>query len=173
MFAGKIYLHAALIAIRLGFALHASAETGIFEPEKFFTGHTRSVGVFRNSFGRREQRFTTDCRGRMRGDTLFLDQYFRYADGRKQERHWQIRRLTSHRYIGRANDVVGEARGEVRGRTFRFSYVVALKPGNPFLNVRLNQSMTLRGDGSVENHATIRKLGLVLSRVSEEFQRAD
>ena len=53
--------------------------------------------------------------------------------------------------------------------TFHFAYTVALKPGNPLFNVRLNQTMTLQRDGTVENRATIRKLGVVLSRVTERF----
>ncbi len=155
----------------LGCAVDASAAGTQFRPERFFAGHTRSSGVFRNSIGKPEQRFTTECRGRVRGDTLWLDQVFRYDDGRTQERHWQIRRVGADRYIGRANDVVGEARGQVTGSTFDFSYTVELKQGNPLFNVRLEQKMTLRPDGKVENHATIRKLGFLLSRVTEEFRR--
>ena len=67
--------------------------------------------------------------------------------------------------------VVGAARGEVIGATFRFSYIVALRP--PSFHVCLDQTMTLLRDGSVENRATIRKLGFPLSRVRERFQRVD
>jgi len=150
-----------------------SAAEPQFRPEKFFDGHTRSTGIFRNMVGKPEQRFTTDCRGRTRGRTLYLDQRFRYEDGRTQERRWQIRQVDATHYIGRANDVVGEARGKVTGSSFRLVYTVALKPGNPLSNVRLDQTMTLRRDGTVENHATIRKLGIPLSRVTEQFRRVD
>jgi len=149
-----------------------AAETR-FRPEQFFAGRTRSSGVLANTVGKPRQRFTTECRGRRRGDTLWLDQIFRYDDGRTQRRHWQIRRFDAVRYVGRANDVVGEARGKVDGATFQFAYTVALKPGNPLFNVRLDQTMTLQRDGTVENRATIRKLGVVLSRVTERFRRVD
>lgn len=144
-----------------------------FAPEKFFAGRTHSSGVFENTIGKPRQRFTTECRGRLRGNTLLLDQLFHYDDGRTQERHWQIHRIDATHYDGRANDVVGVARGEVSGSTFRFRYVVALKPGNPFLNVRLDQFMTMRPDRILENHATIRKLGFTISRVSERFWRGE
>ena len=150
----------------------AAAETR-FRPEQFFAGSTRSSGVFENTVGKPRQRFTTECRGRRRGDTLWLDQIFRYDDGRTQQRQWQIRRVDAVRYVGRANDVVGEARGKVDGATFQFAYTVALQPGNPLFNVRLDQTMTLQRDGTVENRATIRKLGVVLSRVTERFRRVD
>lgn len=164
---------ASLLGVLLAITTAVSASETQFQPEKFFAGHTRSAGVFRNTFGKPEQRFTTDCRGRMRGSTLYLDQRFRYHDGRTQERHWQIRKIDAVHYIGRANDVVGDARGEVTGSSFHFVYTVALNPGNPLLNVRLDQTMTLRRDGIVENSATIRKMDFPLSRVTEQFRRVD
>lgn len=144
-----------------------------FEPEKFFAGHTRSSGIFENRIGKSQQRFSTDAAGQLRGNLLTLHQTFRYEDGRTQQRQWQIRRLDAHRYEGTANDVVGYAHGTIAGDTFRFSYTVALKPGNPFFTVRLEQVMTLRGDGTVENRATISKFGLTLSDVTEHFRQVD
>lgn len=121
----------------------------------------------------KSQRFTTDCHGRMRGKTLLLDQEFHYDDGHTQKRHWQIRSVGDHGYVGRANDVVGEAHGEVKGARFHFNYAVALDPKNALLHVRLDQTMTLQNDGTVENRATIKKLGVLLSRVTERFHRVD
>ncbi|MDQ6655716.1 MAG: DUF3833 domain-containing protein [Verrucomicrobiota bacterium] len=121
---------AVLLGILFAIQTRASAAEPQFRPEQFFAGHTRSSGVFRNTVGKPEQRFTTDCHGRTRGNTLRLDQRFRYDDGHTQERHWEIRRVDAVHYVGRANDVVGEARGEVTGASFHFAYVVALKPGD-------------------------------------------
>ena len=162
-----------LLGASLALATTMSAAETQFHPEKFFAGHTRSTGVFRNAVGKPEERFATDCHGKLHGNVLQLDQRFRYDDGRTQERHWQIRRVDATHYLGRANDVVGEARGEVTGSSFHFIYTVALDPGNPLLNVRLDQTMTLRRDGILENHATIRKIGVPFSRVTEQFRRVD
>ncbi len=60
-----------------------------------------------------------------------------------------------------------------RATRFHFTYTIALKPGNPLSNVQLNQTMTLRRDGIVENRARIRALGVPLSRVTEQFRRVD
>lgn len=168
-----LVLYCPLLCTLLTATAIASAAESQFHPEKFYSGHTRSTGVFRNTVGKPEQRFTTDCRGRMRGRTLYLDQLFRFDDGHTQARHWQIRQIDATHYIGRANDVVGDARGEVTGASFHFVYTVALSPTNPLSNVRLDQTMTLRKDGTLENHATIRKLGVPLSRITEQFRRVE
>jgi len=170
---GALSTSAFAAGVLLGIISSAGAAETPFRPERFLDGHTRSSGVFQNTVGKRQQRFTTECRGRRRGDTLFLDQRFRYDDGRTQDRRWQIKRVDAVHYVGRANDVVGVARGEVDSATFRFAYTVALKPGNPLFNVRLDQTMTLQRDGTLQNYATIRKFGVVLSRVTERFRRVD
>lgn len=169
----KNYFKAITCSVLVVASSYASAADKQFQPERFFAGHTRSKGVFENTVGKARQQFTTDCHGIVRGDILALAQQFRYGDGHTQQRHWQIRRLDSTHYEGRAEDVVGVARGAVVGNAFHFSYVVAAKPGNPLFNVELDQTMTLRRDGVLENHATIRKLGFTISRVTEFFRRAD
>ena len=76
-----------------------------FDPMAYFTGHTHSWGVFENRAGNPSKRFATDCTGHREGDTLVLDQTFTYDDGRTQQRHWRIRRVSAHRYEATANDV--------------------------------------------------------------------
>ena len=132
---------------------------------------TRSAGVFENRVGPPRQRFTTRATGHLNGNTLTLSQHFAYADGHRQDRRWTIRRLDAHHYEGTANDVVGTAHGETIGNTFRFTYLVALQPRNPLSHVRLTQVMTLGRDGAVENRATISKLGILVSGVTERFHR--
>lgn len=145
-----------------------------FEPVAFFTGRTRSWGVFENRAGEPTRRFSTVCDGRREngnGD-LLLDQTFTYDDGSTQRRHWRIRRLDAHRYEATANDVVGTGTGEAYGNAFHWEYTVALQPGNPLFNVRLKQWMYLQaGAQTMMNRATVSKLGLPVAQVTEFFRR--
>ena len=142
-----------------------------FDPVAYFSGRTESWGVFENRSGDPSRRFTTACSGHREGDTLVLDQVFRYADGQTQQRHWRIRRTDAHRIQATANDVVGTATGEVYGNAFRWEYTVALKPGNPLYNVHLKQWMYLQADGrTMLNRATVTKLGVEVAQVTERFR---
>lgn len=144
-----------------------------FDPIAFFTGRTRSWGVFENRAGEPSRRFSTICDGRREADgTLVLDQTFTYEDGTIQHRHWRIRRLDAHRYEATANDVVGTGTGEAYGNAFHWEYTVALSPGNPLGNVHLNQWMYLQAGGqTMLNRASVNKLGVQVAQVAEEFQR--
>ncbi len=143
-----------------------------FDPMAYFSGHTRSWGVFENRAGEPSKRFTTDCHGHREGDVLVLDQTFTYEDGRTQQRHWHIRRVDAHRYEATANDVAGTGTGEAYGDAFHWEYTVALKQGNPLFNVRLKQWMYLQPDGfTVLNRGSVNAFGIEVAQIAESFQR--
>jgi hypothetical protein len=144
-----------------------------FAPEIFFTGHTRSWGVFEDRAGANPRRpFVRDCFGRWEHGELILAQTFTYEDGAIQKRVWRIRRRDTHHYEAVANDVVGVAHGAAYGNAFHWEYTVALKPGNPLYRVRLKQWMYLQKDGrTILNRGTVSKFGLTLAQVAEEFRR--
>ena len=146
-----------------------------FDPVAFFTGHTRSWGVFEDRTGANPSRwFTTDCLGHREQGALVLAQTFTYNDASVQHRLWHIRRVDEHRYEATADDVVGTGRGEAYGNAFHWVYTVALKPGNPLFNVRLEQWMYLQADGrTMLNRGTVSKFGVTVAQIAEEFRRPD
>ena len=142
-----------------------------FDPIVFFTGKTRSWGIFESRSGDPSRRFTTSCVGHMEGGALVLDQEFVYDDGQHQHRHWRIHRTDAHHLEAIANDVVGKGTGEFYGNAFRWEYTVALKPGNPLYNVHLKQWMYLQPDGrTMLNRASVTKLGVEVAQVTEQFR---
>ncbi len=143
-----------------------------FEPTRFFAGHTSSFGVMENRGGMPRQIVTTKTVGRWEGDTLRLEQDLFLGDGKPQHRSWRIRKLDAHRYEATANDIVGTVQGEAYGNAFHWSFTLALSPGNPLANVRMSQWMYLQPDGkTMVNHSTIRKFGIVVAQVTEQFRK--
>ena len=72
------------------------------------------------------KRFTVDMTGSWQGNEGKLEENFLYDDGSKQTRIWYLTALPDGQYIGRAADVVGEARGQIRGPALNRSYTMAL-----------------------------------------------
>jgi hypothetical protein len=142
----------------------------IFQPTQFFTGRTTSSGVMESRGGSPIRRVTTETSGHWDGHTLHVEQDIVQGD-KPQHRSWLIRKLDAHRYEAAANDIVGTVQGEAYGNVFHWSFTVALSPGNPLTNVQMSQWMYLQPDGrTMVNHSTIRKLGLVVAQVTEEFR---
>ena len=154
---------------------HFSGTKPGFDAVTFWTGHHRSWGVIENRGGAPTDTVVTDCVGTPEADgSLHMVQTLTLGDGTVQHRDWHLRRVDRHpladEFVATANDMVGQARGEAGGRAFHWSWVLALKPGNPLGNITMDQWMYLEDGGAMLNHTTIRKFGVVVAQVSELFQ---
>ena len=148
-----------------------AGKTPTFEPEKFFDGHVVTQGVMENRSGDPVGTFTVDNRGRWTGSELLLEQDI-VLDGKPQHRTWHLRRLDEHRYEATGTDIVGLARGEAYGNTFRLEWTLATDPGNSLKNVSMKQWMYLQPDGrTMLNRTTISKLGVILVELTEWFHK--
>lgn len=144
----------------------------LLKPDEYFLGRTRSVGVVENRGGAPTQQVTTSTRGRMAGGVLHLEQELRFGSDRTEHRSWRVRRVDEHHFTATANDMVGTARGEAYGNVFHWKFTLAMSPGNPLANIEMSQWMYLQPDRrTLLNHTTIRKAGLVLAQVTEQFRR--
>jgi hypothetical protein len=143
-----------------------------FQPTKFFAGRTSSFGVMENRGGTPRELVRTETTGRWEGDTLRLEQDLSLGASKPQHRSWRIRKVNAHRYEATANDILGTVHGEAYGNAFHWNFTLALSPGNPLGNVRMSQWMYLQPDGTtLVNHSTIRKFGIVVAQVTEQFRK--
>lgn len=143
-----------------------------FDPLKFFTGRTRSSGVFENRRGEPTNPVKTETTGRLVNGELHLEQILFIGNEAGQHRSWKVRRIGRTRFEATANDMVGTARGNVSGNTFTWTFTLVTKPGNPLFNVRMTQHMYLQPDGrTMINRSMIRKFGILVASVTEQFRR--
>jgi len=154
---------------------HFANTAPAFDAITFWTGHHRSWGVLENRAGAPTDTVVTDCVGTPNPDgTLHMVQTLTLGDGTVQHRDWQLRRILHHplpdEFVATANDMVGEPHGTAAGRVFHWSWVLALSPGNAVKNVTMDQWMYLEDGGTMVNHTTITKLGIVVAQVTEQFQ---
>ncbi len=144
-----------------------------FDPLAYWAGHHRSWGVMENRGGAPIDTVVTDCLGTALPDgSLHMAQTLTLGDGTISHRDWHLWRTGPASYAATANDMVGQAAGTATGRVFHWSWTLALSPGNPLKNVVMDQWMYLYANGTMMNRTTIRKLGIVLAEVSEQFEEA-
>lgn len=136
---------------------------------RYFEGKTLAWGMFQGRDGTLKRRFKVDIVGRVEGDRLTLTEDFVYDDGETQQRIWRIRRVGEGRYVGTADDVVGEANGESAGSAFHWRYVLRLPYGEGTVDVSFDDWMFLQQDGVLLNRAKMKKFGLALGEVTLVF----
>ena len=111
--------------------------TPAFDVRTNLGGPMVSEGVIYGPTGRVTTRFVADMNGVWDDDgTATLGESFRYASGGTQEREWRITMRPDGNFTATADDIIGEAVGELSGATLRMRY-----------RIRLPESARRLGDG--------------------------
>jgi hypothetical protein len=135
-------------------------------PESFFLGATRGSGVLQTGGGRPSRTFTVRSLGRAVPGGITVDQEIRWNDGEVDRRSWTVRRTGPHTYRGELTEATGPVTAEARGNVLRLNYPMK-GPG-----VSMEQWLYLQPDGrTVINEGTVRVLGVVVARISEQIVR--
>ncbi|WP_022728164.1 DUF3833 domain-containing protein [Fodinicurvata sediminis] len=141
--------------------------------EEYFLGETRAWGIFEDRFGNLRREFVVDVEGSWDGETLVLDERFRYADGETDRRVWRLEKIDDHRWEGTADDVQGIGVAEVYGNALNLRYTLALEIGGRTWNVNFDDWMYLMDDDVIINRARVSKLGIELGQATIFFKKPD
>lgn len=158
-----------------GCASHNIAQYANEQPtldlQQYFNGTLDAYGVFTDRSGAVVKRFTVLMQCTWTGDQGVLDEQFTYSDGTKQTRIWRLTKTGNGRFVGRADDVVGDAQGESRGNAFHWTYTMRLPVDNNVYDVQFDDWMYLMTDKVMLNKATMSKFGVRLGEVTLSFTK--
>jgi hypothetical protein len=156
----------------------AAIEPSIYAQEKptldlktYFNGTIDAWGLFQDRSGKVIKRFTVVMRCTWNGNQGVLDEDFTYSDGTKQKRIWRLTETTPGRYIGKADDVIGEAIGIASGNALNWTYVLALPVDGKVYNVNFDDWMYLVDEKVMINRAVMSKFGFKLGEVLLSFTK--
>ncbi|AMO38726.1 hypothetical protein AC731_018305 [Thauera humireducens] len=147
------------------------SETPVLDLREYFNGTLEAHGIFQDRSGEVVKRFAVIIDASWQGEVGTLDERFTYSDGSTQRRVWTITRTGEGRYVGRADDVVGEARGESAGNALRWRYVLALPVDGKVYNVDFDDWMFLMDDRVMLNRSVMSKWGFRLGEVTLSFYK--
>ncbi len=165
---------AALLLAACGTTMRPSdyaAEQPKLDLKTYFSGTVDAWGMFQDRSGKVVKRFTVVMRCRWDGDTGVLDEDFTYSDGSTQKRVWTLKKVGENRYVGTADDVVGEASGETGGNAFNWKYVLSLPVDGKVYQVNFDDWMYLMDDEVMLNRAVMSKFGFRLGEVTLFFRK--
>ena len=142
-----------------------------FHIEEYFLGPVRAEGLVEDRFGKVRRKFGVTIDGHAEGDEFILDERFQFDDGEKTVRIWRIRKTADGQDEGRADDVIGIARGQADSAELKWAYTMRLPIGKRVWAVDFDDRMFLRDDGIMLNIAEMRKWGLTIGRITIVFRR--
>ncbi|MEJ2764871.1 DUF3833 domain-containing protein [Photobacterium sp. MCCC 1A19761] len=146
-----------------------SPEFQLFE---YFDGQVKAWGMLQDWQGKLTRRFEVDIRGVVAGNQLTLDEDFLFDNGEKQQRTWVIHRgLDKGHYVGRAGDVIGQAKGRSIGNALRWQYVLRVPVGETTFDISLDDWMFRQDSKRVFNRATMKKWGVTVGTITLFFEK--
>lgn len=170
----------AALLLCLGLAGCAGNEVAQYRSEqpaldltRYLDGQIEGWGMFQDRSGKVIKRFHVLIDARWDGDTGVLDEHFEWADGTRSRRVWTLTRQADGSFEGRADDVVGTARGEVAGNALRWRYVLALPVDGRVWHVDFDDWMFLIDERVMLNRSFMSKWGLHLGEVTLSFVRKE
>lgn len=137
--------------------------TPVFTPEQFFNGPLRAHGVVKDRAGKVTRRFTATLNGTWNNGQGLLAEKFVFDDGEIQYRNWQLVPQQDSgkgsQYMGRAEDVVGEAHLVVSGNSAFMGYVLQVPYNGRTINVKVDDRMYLIDDNTLIGESDLSKWG--------------
>ncbi|HRX49694.1 MAG TPA: DUF3833 domain-containing protein [Spirochaetota bacterium] len=137
--------------------------------EDYLNGTFDAYGIFINRSGQVTRRMHVVMKASWTGDTGILDEDFIWSDGEKQKRIWHLKKISPSAYEGRAEDVVGAARGEVAGNAFHWEYTLAVNVDGSIYNFAFDDWMYLMNDRILINRAKMSKFGFKVGEINIVF----
>ena len=163
-------------ALTLGLAACSSqgveqyrADRPLLDLKTYMNGRLEAWGMFQGRSGEVKKRFHVVVDAQWTGDTGVLNEQFKWSDGTTSQRIWTLKKQADGTFRGTADDVIGEAFGEVAGNALHWRYVLALPVDGKVYRVDFDDWMFLIDDKVMMNRSYMSKWGLNLGEVSLTF----
>jgi len=148
-----------------------AAEKPVLDLKTYFNGELVAHGLFTDRSGKVARRFTVLMTGTWQGNEGTLDERFTYSDGKTERRVWRLTDQGGGRYLGRADDVVGDALGQAAGNALNWRYTLRLPVDGKDVEVQFDDWMYLMDERVMLNKAVMSKFGIRLGEVTLSFTK--
>jgi hypothetical protein len=148
-----------------------AAEKPALDLKTYFNGPLTAHGLFTDRSGKVVRRFTVAMTGTWVGNSGTLDERFTYSDGKTERRVWRLTDQGGGRYLGRADDVLGEAVGTAAGNALNWRYTLKLPVDGSVYEVQFDDWMYLMDERVMLNKAAMSKFGIHLGEVTLSFYK--
>lgn len=144
-----------------------------FDIKSYFNGQLVARGVIQDYRDKLIRRFCVEIDGQWQDDQGLLAETFYFDDGEISYRNWKLKALDHGQYLGKAEDVVGDATGTQSGIAFNLNYTLSLPLENTNLNVSMDDWMYQLDEHRVLNKTTMSKWGVNLADITIIFDKSE
>jgi len=139
--------------------------------EEYFNGPVTGHGLVMDRSGQVLRRFVVKINCSWVNGVGTLDEDFVWSDGEVSKRIWTLRKLENGDYEGRADDILGIARGMTAGNAFNWSYRMDIKTKDSSFRIKFDDWMYLVDDKVLINEATMSWYGFHAGKILISFTK--
>ena len=118
------------------------------------------------------RRFVASIEASWEGDRGTLLEEFHFDDGEIQYRTWVLTNMGNGKYVGRAEDVIGEAKGSVVGSVFQWQYLLDVPYGDGSIVVNLDDWLYLVDERHLINKTRLTKFGFRVGELTLVIEKS-
>ncbi|MFY0618393.1 DUF3833 domain-containing protein [Shimia sp.] len=133
--------------------------------KQHLNGVIASEGLIYGPNGRVSNSFVARMEGTWSGNTGTLTEAFTYSNGKQQKREWALTILDDTHFTATADDIIGEAKGEVSGASIRMTYTIVLPQEAGGHRLRVTDWLYLTKSGVIINRSQMRKFGITVAEL--------
>ena len=142
-----------------------------FDIKSYFKGEVTAWGTIQDVGDIVTRRFCVELNGTWDERKGVLAEKFYFDDGEISYRNWHFLQQDDGRYVGTAEDVIGEAIGEHQGYAFQMKYTLKLPVDETTYEVSMNDWMYKIDEYRVMNKTAISKFGINVANVTLFFDK--
>lgn len=143
--------------------------------ESYLNGPLEAFGMVTDRSGKVTRRFhckiVASWENKNGVVTGIIDETFDWSDGEKQKRIWKLTKTGENTFEGRADDVIGVAKGEVAGNAFHWTYVLRVPVKDTTYDLDVDDWMYLVTDKVMLNKSVMSKFGFRVGEVTLSFSK--
>lgn len=137
-----------------------------FIAQDFFDGSLTAHGIVKNRSGDVIRTFNASLEGSWNNGEGLLAERFVFDDGEVQYRNWTLSPTDSdHHFIGRAEDVIGDADVRTSGNAMFIRYTLLIPYDGDSIEVQVDDRMYLVSDKVLINESKLTKWGFDVGEV--------
>ena len=140
-----------------------------FVLEEFFTGSISGWGFTHSRLGKLQNHFTIDADGQWDGvaKSLALVEVYKFSDGHQDTLHWQFEKTSPQHFVGSEPRLIGTARGEQAGNSFRWRYRRSVPARNGSTSrLTFDDCFLLKQEDVVIATAAVSKFGFQIATIT-------
>jgi hypothetical protein len=139
--------------------------------QQYFSGKSIAWGMVQDYTSKVTRRFCVELDGQWQGNEGLLKEVFYFSDGEVSFRNWKLKKLKQGKYLGSAEDVVGNANGQQVGFAFQWQYDLLVPIDGDEIQLSLDDWMYKIDEYRVFNRTKMKKFGVTVAEITLFFDK--